>query len=180
VDNDLLAAMAHEHPDNLYTKKIGGDLGALEDGFLACPSYKSWITGTESYQSKLTKDLRQFCTAVEGSMAKGTVYRSLAMSLIGDVKTQWLTLCYSFIDLFYIEQTGVTNFPKEKAWKLTGCCVAAVFTAMGPYRASVSRLDDLVYWKTRLPACGALCSVTGLRLNSKRWITMGTLGWLLR
>lgn len=143
LDNDLLAAMTHERPDVLYARKIGGEPGALEDGFVACPSYKAWITGTESYRSKLTKDLRQFCTAVEGSMVKGTAYKSLAMSLISEVKTQWSTLC-SFVDSFYIELTGVANFPKEKAWKLTGRCVAAVFTSMGSYRASVSRLDDLV------------------------------------
>jgi hypothetical protein len=143
LDNDLLAAMTHERPDVLYAKRVGGELGALEDGFIGCPSYKDWITGTESYRAKLTKDLRQFCTAVEGSMPKGVDYRSLALSLIGDVKTQWSTMC-SFIDSFYIELTGVANFPKDKAWKLTGRCVAAVFTAMGSYRASVSRLDDLV------------------------------------
>jgi hypothetical protein len=143
LDNDLLAAMTHERPDVLFAKRVGGELGALEDGFVGCPSYKAWITGTESYRAKLTKDLRQFCTAVEGSMSKGASYRSLALSLIGDVKTQWSTLC-SFIDSFYIELTGVANFPKEKAWKLTGRCVAAVFTSMGSFRASVSRLDDLV------------------------------------
>jgi hypothetical protein len=76
-------------------------------------------------------------------MPKGVSYRSLALSLIGDVKMQWSTMC-SFIDYFYIKLTGVANFPKDKAWKLTGRCVAAVFTAMGSYRASVSRLDDLV------------------------------------
>jgi hypothetical protein len=143
LDNDLLAAMTHERPDVLYAKRVGGELGALEDGFVGCPSYKAWITGTESYRSKLTKDLRQFCTTVEGSMPKGASYRSLALSLICDVKTQWSTLC-SFVDSFYIELTGVANFPKEKAWRLTGRCVAAVFTTMGSYRASVSRLDDLV------------------------------------
>ena len=69
LDNNLLAAMTHKRPDVLYAKRVGGDLGALEDDFVACPSYKAWITGTESYRSKLTKDLRQFCTAVKGSMA---------------------------------------------------------------------------------------------------------------
>jgi hypothetical protein len=135
--------MTHERPDVLYAKRVGGELGALEDGFVGCPSYKAWITGTKSYQSKLTKDLQQFCMTLEGSMPKGASYRSLALSLIGDVKTQWSSLC-SFINLFYIELTGVANFPKDKAWKVTGRCVAAVFITMGPYRASVSRLDDLV------------------------------------
>jgi hypothetical protein len=67
----------------------------------------------------------------------------LALKFLGDVQTQWPTLC-SFIDSFYIELTGVANFPKEKAWKLTGWCVAAVFTTMGSYHARVSRLDNLV------------------------------------
>jgi hypothetical protein len=38
-------------------------------------------------------------------MPKGASYRSLALSLIGDVKTQWSTLC-SFVDSFYIELTA--------------------------------------------------------------------------
>jgi hypothetical protein len=122
---------------------VCGELGALEDGFAGCPSYKAWITGTESYKAKLTKELTKFCTGVEGSMPKGASYRGLALSLLGDVRNQWSTLC-AFIDSFYVELTGVANFPKEKAWKLTGRCVAAVFTAMGPYRATVSMLDDLV------------------------------------
>jgi hypothetical protein len=43
-----------EHPDVFYAKWVGGELGALEDGFMGCPSYKAWI-----------------CTAVGGSIAKG-------------------------------------------------------------------------------------------------------------
>jgi hypothetical protein len=148
LDNDLLAAMTHKWPDVLYAKRVDGELCALEDGFVGCPSYKDWIPGTKSYRAKLTKDLRQFCTAVEGLMMKGVSYRSLALSLIGDVKTQWLTMC-SFIDSFYIELPGVVNFPKDKAWKLTGRCVAPVFTAMGSFRASVSWLDDLVSLKNK-------------------------------
>ena len=140
--------MTHKCLYVLYAKRVGGDLGALEDGFVTCPSYKAWITGTESYCSKLTNDLRQFCTAVEGSMAFGTVHRSLAMSLVGKVKTQWSTLC-SFVDSFYIELTGIANLPKDEAWKLTGQCVAAVFTVMGLYRASVSCLVNLVLLKNK-------------------------------
>jgi hypothetical protein len=92
--------------------------------------------------------LRQFCTGVEGSIPKGANYRSLAISLLSDVHNQWSTLC-SFIDSFYIKLTGVANFPKDKAWKLTGRCVAAVFTAMGSHWAKVSMLDDLVMLNTK-------------------------------
>jgi hypothetical protein len=179
LDNDLLASMMHDQPNVLYAKKVRGKLGALEDCFVGCPSYKAWITGTESYRSKLTKDLRQFCTAMEGSMAKGASYRLLAISLIGDVKTQWSTLCL-FINSFYIELTGVANFPKEKAWKLTGHCVAAVFTAMGSYRASISHLDDLVLWRTRWCACGASCNATKLSLTLRRWNTGVIQVWSLK
>jgi hypothetical protein len=84
-------------------------------------------------------------------MVKGTSYRSLVLSLLGDVQTQWLRLCL-FIDSCYIELTGVVNFPKEKAWKLTGQCVAAFVTAMGSYHARVSRLDDLVDLENK-PLC---------------------------
>jgi hypothetical protein len=41
LDNDLLAAMTHECPDVLYAKKVGGDLGLLAEGFIACPIYSS-------------------------------------------------------------------------------------------------------------------------------------------
>jgi hypothetical protein len=143
LDNDLLAAMTHDRPDVLYAKKVGGKLGSLEDGFVACPTYKQWITGTDLYKSKLTKELRQFCTGVEGAIPKGASYKALATSLLSDVRNQWSTLC-SFVDSFYVELTGVANFPKEKAWKLTGRCVAAVFMAMGSHRANVSMFDDLV------------------------------------
>jgi hypothetical protein len=111
LDNDL---MTHKRPDGLYAKKVGGELGDPEDGFVACPSYTKWITGSESCKKKLTKELRQFCAGVEGYIPKGASYRSLAISLLADVKNQWFWLC-SFIDLFYIELTGVVNFPKEKA-----------------------------------------------------------------
>jgi hypothetical protein len=74
--------MMHEHPEVLYAKRVGREVGVLEDGFVGCPSYKAWITGTESYRAKLTKDLLQFCTAaVEGSIPKGVSYRYLTLSL---------------------------------------------------------------------------------------------------
>jgi hypothetical protein len=57
LDNDLLVAMTHECPDVMYAKRVGVDLGSLEDGFVACPSYMAWITGSKPYISKLTKDL---------------------------------------------------------------------------------------------------------------------------
>ena len=52
-DNDLLAAMTHKRPAMLYAKKVGGELGSLEEGFVGCPSYKAWITGTQ-----LSRDVR--------------------------------------------------------------------------------------------------------------------------
>jgi hypothetical protein len=143
LDNDLLASMTHERPDVLYARRVGGDLGCLEDGFVACPTYKAWITGTESNKMKLTKELKLFCSGVNGSIPKGASYCGLAISLLSDVKNRWSTLC-AFIDTFYIKLTDVALFPIDKAWKLTGRCLAAVFTAMGSHRAPVSLLDDLV------------------------------------
>lgn len=99
---------------------------------LGAPITKLGFTGTKSYRSKLTKDLRQFCTAAKGSVTKDASCRSLALSLSADVKTQWSTLC-SFIGLFYIELTGVVNFPKDKAWKLTSYCIAPIFISVGSY-----------------------------------------------
>jgi hypothetical protein len=92
---------------------------------------------------RVTKELRQFCSGVEGSLPKGASYRSLAISLLSDVRNQWSTMC-SFIDSFYVELTGVANFPQAKAWKLVGRCVASVFTTMGAYHARVGLFDDLV------------------------------------
>jgi hypothetical protein len=39
LDNNILAAMTHERPDVLYAKRVGGELGALEeDDSLGFPS----------------------------------------------------------------------------------------------------------------------------------------------
>jgi hypothetical protein len=98
--HNLLASTVHEHPDVLYAKKVCGELGSLKDGCVACSSYnKAWITLTESYKAKLTKELRQFCTWVKRYMPKGVSYHLLVISLLGDVKNKWYTLC-SFINLF--------------------------------------------------------------------------------
>jgi hypothetical protein len=107
-------------------------------------------------------------------MAKGASYRSLALSLLGDVRTQWSTLC-PFLDSFYIKLTGVANFPKEKAWKLTGRCVAAIFTAMGSYRASVSRLDDMVNLENKASCMWGSYNATGWCWNWNELITVDTL-----
>jgi hypothetical protein len=45
LENDLLASMTHTRPEILFAKKEGSELGKLEDGFAACPSYQMWITG---------------------------------------------------------------------------------------------------------------------------------------
>lgn len=63
LDNDLLALMTHKRPNVLYAKWVGGELGSLKEGFVACPNYNAWVMGTESYRGKLSKDLQQFCTA---------------------------------------------------------------------------------------------------------------------
>jgi hypothetical protein len=49
LENDLLAWMTHTCPEVLFAKKGGIELGKLEDGFSACPSYQMWITGGEAY-----------------------------------------------------------------------------------------------------------------------------------
>jgi hypothetical protein len=151
LDNDLLAAMTHEQPNVLFAKKADGKIRALEDGFVACLSYKQLVTRSESYQAKLEsesyqaklgKDLQQFVAAVDGTLLKSSgCCRSLSNAMMGNVSTQWASLC-NFIDS-YVELTGVANFPKDKAWKVVGCWIASVFNAMGAHRATVSRLDNL-------------------------------------
>ena len=49
----------------------------------------------------------------------------------------------TFIDSFYVELTGVAGFNKEKAWKLVGRCVAALFSSLQPYRSPVAMLEDM-------------------------------------
>jgi hypothetical protein len=49
----------------------------------------------------------------------------------------------TFIDSFYVELTGVAGFNKDKAWKLVGCCFAALFSSLQPHRSPVGRLEGM-------------------------------------
>jgi hypothetical protein len=49
----------------------------------------------------------------------------------------------TFVDSFYVELTGVAGFNKEKAWRLVGRCVAALFSLLQPYRSPVAMLEDM-------------------------------------
>jgi hypothetical protein len=160
LGNDLMAAMTHKPPDVLYATKVGGELGDREDGFVACPSNKKWITGSESCKAKLTKELA-------GSVPKGASYQGLAISLLADVRNQWFTLC-AFINSFYIDLKGVAMFPKEKAWKLTGQCVASILQLWGPAGPRLANWMTLVCLATRLLACGMCCNAIESFAHSKR------------
>jgi hypothetical protein len=48
-----------------------------------------------------------------------------------------------FVNSFYVELTGVAGFNKEKAWRLAGHCVAALFASLQPYRSPVAMLEDM-------------------------------------
>jgi hypothetical protein len=54
MENDLLASMTHIRPELLFAKRGGSELGKLDDGFAACPSYQLWITGGEAYKTVLS------------------------------------------------------------------------------------------------------------------------------
>jgi hypothetical protein len=116
----------------LYAKKGYGDIERLETGFAACASYAIWVTGTECYKDQLTEMLSKFCDGVLGTVPPNSLFENLANMLLISVQTQWHNMC-TFIDSFYVELTGVAGFNKEKAWKLVGRCVAALFSSLQPY-----------------------------------------------
>jgi hypothetical protein len=135
--------MTHTQPELLFAKKGGSELGKLDDGFAACPSYQMWIAGGEAYKMVLTTDLiAKYCDGVLGAVDLLAPHRLLVMVLLTNVKAQWTEMC-TFIDSFYIEQTNVARFGVDKAWKLVGRCCAALFSVMLPYHAPISILPDL-------------------------------------
>jgi hypothetical protein len=142
LENDLGAAMTHVRPEVLYAKKGSGELERLESGFAACSSYAVWVTGTECYKDQLTGMLSKFIDGVLGTVPYNASYSGLVNVLMGSIRMQWHNMC-TFIDSFYVELTGVAGFNKEKAWKLVGRCVAALFAALEPYRSPVTMLEDL-------------------------------------
>jgi hypothetical protein len=142
LENDLLASMTRMRPEVSFVKKGGSELGKLEDGFSACPSYQMWIIGGEAYKTVLTDLISKYCEGVLGTVDKMAPYRTLVMSLVTNVVAHWNNMC-TFIDSFYIELTNVAGFSPDKARKLVGCCCAALFAAMQPYRAPVTMLPDL-------------------------------------
>jgi hypothetical protein len=142
MENDLLASMTHIRPELLFAKKGGSELGKLDDGFAACPSYQMWITGGEAYKTVLTDLISKYCDGVLGAVDQMTSHRLLVMVLLTNVKAQWNEMC-TFIDSFYIELTNVAGFSADKAWKLVGRCCATLFSVMQPYRAPIAMLPDL-------------------------------------
>jgi hypothetical protein len=142
LENDLSAAMTHVRPEVLYAKKGSGDLERLESGFAACASYAVWVTGSECYKDQLTGMLIKFIEGVLGTVPPTASYSHLVNVLMTGIRLQWHNMC-TFIDSFYVELTGVAGFNKEKAWKLVGRCVAALFACLEPYRSPVTRLENL-------------------------------------
>jgi hypothetical protein len=86
--------------------------------------------------------LDKFIEGVLGTVPPTATYQNLVNNLMGSIRMQWHNMC-TFIDSFYVELTGVAGFNKEKAWKLVGRCVAALFSAMEPYRSPVTMLEDM-------------------------------------
>jgi hypothetical protein len=142
LENDLGASMTHVHLKVLYPKNGQGNIARLEAGFVACSSYAIWDTGTKCYKNQLTEMLNSFCNGVLVTVPLGSLYKNLVNTLVIDVQTQRKSMC-TFIDSFYVELTGATGFNKDKAWKLVGPCVAALFSSLQPYRSLVGRLEDI-------------------------------------
>jgi hypothetical protein len=143
LENDLGAwSMTHVRPEVLYAKKGHGDLERLEVGFAAYTSYAIWVTGTECYKDQLTKMLTNLCTGVLGTVSTTASYSHFVNTLMTSIRSQLHNMC-TFIDSFYVELIGVAGFNKEKAWKLVGRCVAALFACLEPFRSPVTMLEDL-------------------------------------
>jgi hypothetical protein len=66
-ENDLAASMSHDRPLCLYGGK-GNKLVPLEDGLGACPTQRKWISGSESYKSVVSNQLRGFLEGVKGNL----------------------------------------------------------------------------------------------------------------
>ncbi len=150
VMNNLCASMSHIRPEVFYAKKGSGTLEPLENGFAACTSYDKWVTGAEGYKQVLSTMLTNFTAGVMGLVITGNnpAITSLAGALMGSLIGQWHNLC-NFIDSFYIELTRLAAFNQVSAWQLVGRCVGALFSAMAPYRAPVTMLDEMDDWDAR-------------------------------
>jgi hypothetical protein len=86
--------------------------------------------------------LNKFCDRVVGTVSPNATYQNLVNTLMGSVWTQYHNMC-TFIDSFYVELTGVAGFNKDKAWKLVGGCVLALFLSLEPYCSPVTILEDV-------------------------------------
>jgi methyl-accepting chemotaxis protein len=138
-ENDLAASMSHERPCCLYGKN--DRLVPLEDGFGACPTRRKWISGSESYKTVVSNQLRGFVEGVKGNLNPRDGGYDLARLLLTEVRSEWNDML-SFIDDFHIDLVEVARFETSKAWILVGRCVAAVFEAMRPFRDRVKLLQD--------------------------------------
>ena len=67
----------------------------------------------------------------------------MARLLLSQVTQQW-NLIVAFIDSFFQQYlTETAHFEKQKAWMLVGQWCGSIFNAMEPYRAVVSKIEDL-------------------------------------
>jgi hypothetical protein len=132
----------------------------LEANFAACTSYAVWVvTGTECYKDQLMEMLNKFCDDILGTVSLGASYENLVNTLLISICTQCHNMC-TFVDSFYVELTGMVGFNKEKAWRLVGCCVVALFSSLQPYRLPVVMLEDMGTMDNKaaciwaVPSCG--------------------------
>jgi hypothetical protein len=99
-ENDLAAAMSHDHPKVLFGKSCGtGELIPLEDGFGACPLHDKWIGGSELYKAKLMRMLYTYLLGVTGSLplTGGRPAAVFSWELMVEIQSQW-TYVVAFID----------------------------------------------------------------------------------
>jgi hypothetical protein len=106
--------------------------------------------------------LNKFCDGVIGTVSPTATYQNLVNTLMGSVHTQWHNMC-TFIDSFYVEWMGVAGFNKDKAWKLVGRCVVALFSSLEPYSSPVTMLEDMSTLENKAACLWAIlqCHRTG-------------------
>jgi hypothetical protein len=108
--------------------------------------------------------LNKFCNGVLGTVPPNSSYENLVNTLLISVRTQWHNMC-TFIHSFYVELTGVAGFNKEKAWKLVGHCVAALFSTLQPYRSPVAMLEDMSTLDNKAACIWAVLQCHRVRIN---------------
>ena len=112
--------MAFERPQTLYGDKTGNFVPS-EEGFGSCRSYEKWLFGSQSFETRTTKQLKKFTNGPLGNLSQRTGGEDLSKALLNALSKQWNDIVV-FIDSFYQDLNETARFPKDKAWRLVVQC----------------------------------------------------------